>query len=123
MRSGTICDVPADRRGRRPTRALASLLASVELAVHPAPPDRDVAIDLRPFVLDAELDDDGVLRFRLKMTPEGSARPEEVIDALGLRDLLDEGPSWLAPKWSWPLDRIESGPRPTPAAGADGAAS
>ena len=27
----------------------------------------------------------------MKMTPNGSARPEEVIDALGLRDLLGQG--------------------------------
>ena len=56
-------------------------------------PDRDrtVAIDLRPFVLDAGLEPSGVLRFRMKMLPGGSARPEEVIDALGLRDLLAQG--------------------------------
>ncbi len=33
----------------------------------------------------------GLLRFRMKMLPSGSARPEEIIDALGLRDLLGEG--------------------------------
>jgi radical SAM-linked protein len=55
-------------------------------------PDRTVEIDLRPFVLGADLDDGGVLRLRLKMTPSGSsARPEEVVDTLGLRDLLETG--------------------------------
>ena len=42
-------------------------------------------------MLGAELDPLGVLRFRMKMTPNGSARPEEVIDALGLSDLLGQG--------------------------------
>ena len=55
-------------------------------------PDRDdVTIDLRPFLIEADLDPQGVLRFRLKITPAGSARSEEVIDALGLRDLLETG--------------------------------
>jgi hypothetical protein len=31
------------------------------------------------------------MRFRMKITPNGSARPEELIDALGLRDLLAQG--------------------------------
>ena len=83
--------IPADRRdGAR--AALAALLASDELALHPAPArPRPSTIDLRPFLLEAELGPDGVLRFRLKMSPNGSARPEEVIDALGLRDLLGQG--------------------------------
>ncbi len=54
-------------------------------------PDRTVEFDLRPFLLAAELDPLGVLRFRMKIDPSGSARPEEVIDALGLRDLLAQG--------------------------------
>ena len=83
-------EVPADRQ--EATRvALAALLASAHWPYTRHRPDRDVAIDLRPFLLDAELDPLGLLRFRLKMTPEGSARPEEVIDALGLRDLLGQG--------------------------------
>ena len=75
-----------------PDRAWPTFLASD--AAGPTPgtgPTATVAIDLRPFVLEAELDPLGVLRFRLKMTPDGSARPEEVIDALGLRDLLGQG--------------------------------
>jgi radical SAM-linked protein len=54
-------------------------------------PDRDVPLDLRPFVLGAELDAAGTLRFRMKITPGGSARPEEFIDALGLRDIPGQG--------------------------------
>ena len=46
---------------------------------------------MRPFLLNAELTDEGVLRARLKVCPDGSARPEELLECLGLRDLLDEG--------------------------------
>jgi radical SAM-linked protein len=82
--------VPADRLAS--TRvALSALLASASWPYTRHRPDRDVAMDLRPYVLGAELDPFGALRFRLKMTPNGSARPEEVIDALGLRDLLGQG--------------------------------
>lgn len=87
-----LMEIPADRREAVRER-LAALLASPRWPYtrHRPDRDRDVAIDLRPFVLDAELDPLGVLRFRLKMTPGGSARPDEVIDALGLRDLLGRG--------------------------------
>ena len=33
----------------------------------------------------------GALRLRLKVEPSGSARPEEVLEVLGLRDLLADG--------------------------------
>ena len=42
-------------------------------------------------MLEAALADGGDLVLRMKITPEGSARPEEVIDALGLKDLLSRG--------------------------------
>ena len=55
-------------------------------------PDRaDAVVDLRPFVADAALGGDGTLRLRLTIQPGGSARPEELLDALGLRDLPAEG--------------------------------
>jgi len=83
-------DVPADRHDA--TRAaLAALLASDRWPYTRRRPDRTVVIDLRPFVLGAVLDPGGVLRLHLKVTPGGSARSEEVIDALGLRDLLEGG--------------------------------
>lgn len=53
--------------------------------------NRSVEVDLRPFVLDANLGPDGVLLFSVKIDPGGSARPEEIIEALGLRDLLAQG--------------------------------
>jgi radical SAM-linked protein len=85
-----LIEVPADRQDATRSR-LATLLASTQWPYTRHRPDRDVAIDVRPFVLGAELDPLGVLRFRMKMTPNGSARPEEVIDALGLSDLLGQG--------------------------------
>lgn len=53
--------------------------------------DRRVEVDLRPLVLDARLDDDGVLRFRLAIDPAGSARPSEWLEALGQPDLAASG--------------------------------
>ena len=44
-----------------------------------------------PQLVAAELTADGLLRFRLKVSPDGSARPEELLEALALRDLLDQG--------------------------------
>ena len=57
-------------------------------------------IDLRPHVLSADLAGDGVLRFRLAVVPEGSARPEDLLEALGLGDLLEKAPSSPASTWS-----------------------
>jgi radical SAM-linked protein len=90
-------EVPVDRQ--EATRSqLAALLASTQWPYTRHREGRDVAIDVRPFVLGAEFDplggptqSVGVLRFRMKITPNGSARPEEVIDALGLSDLLGQG--------------------------------
>jgi radical SAM-linked protein len=83
-------EIPTDRQ-EAARAALAALLASDRWPYTRHRPGRTVETDLRPFVLGAELDPPGVLRFRLKMTANGSARPEEAIDALGLRDLLEQG--------------------------------
>lgn len=71
--------------------ALDVLLRSASWPMVRRRPDRDSPFDLRPHVVAAELPDDGFLRFRLKVAPDGSARPEEVLEALRLRDLLDSG--------------------------------
>jgi len=83
-------ELPADRL-EAAGAALAAFLAGTTWPYTRHRPDRDVAIDLRPFVLDAGLDPDGVLWYRMRITPNGAARPEELIDALGLRDLLGRG--------------------------------
>jgi radical SAM-linked protein len=82
--------VPEGRRAA--TRAAAAeFLAGTSRPYTRHRPGRTVELDLRPFVLAAELGDDGTLRLRLRVAPDGSARPEEVLEALGLRDLLDTG--------------------------------
>lgn len=48
-------------------------------------------INLRPFVAELCCDDDNHLKLALWITPTGAARPEEVIGALGLQDLLEGG--------------------------------
>lgn len=84
--------VPPDR-WQSTRSALESLLSSPSrlLTRRRADRDREVTIDLRSFVLDAALNDQGLLNARLKVLPEGSARPEELLESLGLRDILDQG--------------------------------
>ncbi len=53
--------------------------------------DREQAFDLRPHVVSAELSPEGILRFRLAVSSDGSARPEDLLEALSLRDTLDDG--------------------------------
>ena len=71
--------------------ALAHFLAQERWPYTRRRQDRTTELDLRPFVLEAALEPDGILRFRLKMTADGSARPEEIVDALGLSALLGQG--------------------------------
>ena len=70
---------------------LQSLLASESWPLIRRRPNRESTFDLRPELIAAELTADGLLRFRLKVSPDGSARPEELLEALALRDLLDDG--------------------------------
>jgi radical SAM-linked protein len=75
--------------------AISRLLASTSWPATRRRPDRDrdreLSIDVRPLVIDAEVTDLGVLRARLKVCPDRSIRPEELLESLGLRDLLDQG--------------------------------
>ena len=70
---------------------LQSLLASSCWLFTRRRPNRESTFDLRPQLVAAELTADGLLRFRLKVSADGSARPEELLEALALRDLLDQG--------------------------------
>lgn len=112
--------VPAARHAAT-GEALTALLASDHWPYVRRRPDRTVDIDLRPFVLGATLDPEGVLRLRLKVTPSGSARSEEVIDALGLRDLLALGA--VLARTDVELAPAAGGRGPRPAAGAEGDAA
>ncbi len=83
-------DLPADRRAEAQS-ALAALLASSSWPFERRRPDRTVTLDLRPFLIDAALTDQGSLEFRVKVSPQGTVRGEEVVEALGLSDLLERG--------------------------------
>lgn len=85
-------DVPEERRASVRT-ALDSLLAGSSCPVTRRRPSGrgPLTIDLRPFVLSADLTEEGTLEARFKIVPEGAARPEELLEYLGLRDLLDQG--------------------------------
>jgi radical SAM-linked protein len=79
-----------DRR-RAVISCLETLLASAQWPMTRHRPDRLVNFDLRSQLVEAEMTTEGLLRFRLKVSPEGSARPEELLEALGARDLLAAG--------------------------------
>jgi radical SAM-linked protein len=84
--------VPTQRRAAT-AQKLGALLESDTwpLVRHRADRDGQKVIDVRPFVLNAALSAEGVLSFRLKVTADGSARPEELLECLSLRDLLEQG--------------------------------
>ena len=75
--------------------ALARLLASTSWPATRRRPDRDrdreVSIDLRPFVIDAEADRPWGSQARLKVCPGRLGPPRRAAGSLGLRDLLDQG--------------------------------
>lgn len=85
-----VLAVPSARRATAQA-ALDAFLASDRWPYTRQRPDRTVEADLRPMVLGGALDDAGLLSLRLKIAPEGSARAEEVVEALGLTDLLRDG--------------------------------
>jgi radical SAM-linked protein len=85
-------NIPSDRR-EHARKALDTLLKGTDCPVVRRRPDRgrETKVNLRPLLEEAEVTSEGVLRARLKICPEGSARPEQLLEALGLRDLLDQG--------------------------------
>ena len=84
--------LPPERRAAA-RAAVESLLAAEQRFVTRRRPDRqrEQSIDLRPFLLTAEVTDGGLLMARLAVGSDGSARPEELLESLGLRDLLELG--------------------------------
>jgi len=63
-----------------------AFLRSEKVEVERVREDRTVRIDLRPYVSALEATPEGI-RLRIKVTPKGTARPEEVLRALGLDPL------------------------------------
>jgi radical SAM-linked protein len=82
--------IRGDRRGAAQLR-LQSLLGSESWPFTRRRPNRESTFDLRSELIGAELTAEGLLRFRLKVSPLGSARPEELLEALAVRDLLECG--------------------------------
>jgi radical SAM-linked protein len=80
--------VPSDRRGGVPER-IAALLAAPECWIERVRSENR-RLDLRSSVVDVRLTGDAI-EMDLRVTPVGTARPEEVLDQLGLRDLLEAG--------------------------------
>ena len=58
------------------------LLAAERLVIHRRREDKVKTLDIRPFVEQIRLKDDAV-QFLLRVTAQGTARPEEVLEALG----------------------------------------
>jgi radical SAM-linked protein len=96
-RLGYRVPVPAERippLRRRTAEVLAAPACWVERT---RPPAR--RLDLRPFLDDLRVLDpaggpipgEGALEMHLRLTPSGTARPEELLRLLGLQDLFDAG--------------------------------
>ncbi len=90
-RTVEYCFPVLDDRRAQAQSALETLLARETWPFIRRRADRELSFDLRQQVLEAELTSDGMLRFRLIVSPGGSVRPEELLEALALRDLLDRG--------------------------------
>lgn len=71
------------------TERVADLLATSECWVNRVRP-QPRRFDLRPYLRDISVHPDG-LEIELAVTPTGTARPEEVMELLGLGDVLEAG--------------------------------
>src|SRR5207237_3418104 len=80
--------VPSNRADALPER-IAALMKSSSCWIERQRPQRRT-IDLRPYLL-AFRWLPGALEMDLVVTPNGTARPEEVLQLLGLAELLEEG--------------------------------
>lgn len=80
--------VPAERCGELPER-IAALLGACTSWIERSRPQRR-RLDVRPYI--SELTQDGnAIEMALWITPHGAARPEEVLQLLGLGDLFAAG--------------------------------
>ena len=107
--------VPADRATDVDAR-LAAALAAATLPIERRMPDKPTKrLDLRPY-LESAARADGAVVFRLAVRPQGTARPEEILELLGLRPLLDQGLRLVR-------TRVELASSPMPDAGAQAPAA
>jgi radical SAM-linked protein len=87
-RAGYRVAVPQERSAELPER-IAALLAAPDLWVERARP-QPRRLDLRPYISELHLADRH-LNMMLWVTPNGAARPEEILHLLGLADVVDAG--------------------------------
>jgi radical SAM-linked protein len=80
--------LPPERQPGLPERA-GALLAAPEHWIERTRPHRR-RLDLRAYLADLRVSNDAV-EMDLHVTPKGTARPDEVLEALGLADLLQNG--------------------------------
>lgn len=81
--------IPVEERSSLPAR-IKRFLRRSECTVRRQRRGSTTEIDLRALVMDLACHDDR-LHMRLEVTPNGSARPEEVLAAVGLDHLLSDG--------------------------------
>jgi radical SAM-linked protein len=83
--------IPREETAALVARA-SSLMAARECRVRRSRPQpRDV--DIRPYLISIHLDLDN-LQLELRVTPGGTARPDEILVALGASDLVRSGAVW-----------------------------
>jgi radical SAM-linked protein len=87
-RAGYRVEVPAERCGELSTR-MAALLAVAECWIERTRP-QPRRFDLRPYLSELRMHDQQ-LEILLWVTPTGTVRPAEVLEALGLGDLVQAG--------------------------------
>jgi radical SAM-linked protein len=106
--------IPAGSRAAVRERAGAALTAESLPTLRSRPGHPDKTVDVRPFLRAIETEEERV-RFRLAVSPAGTARPEEVLATLGLKEALLAGDHLVRTKVE-----IEtfSDPEPAPAADA-----
>lgn len=80
--------IPPERQADLPEKLAAILEASHCWVERTRPQPR--RIDLKPYLLDLRLSDSW-LEMDLRVTPKGTARPDEILHLVGLGDLLDTG--------------------------------
>jgi len=82
-------DIPLDRLSALRER-IAETLAAEECLVERLKPERR-QVNIRPFLRELSLAENGRLEMHLHLLPAGTARPDEVMSVLGLGDLVDAG--------------------------------
>jgi radical SAM-linked protein len=104
--------IPAESRAAVRERASAALAAESLPTLRTRPDHPDKTVDVRPFLRAIEVEEDRV-RFRLTVSPAGTARPEEVLAALGLKEAMLAGEHLVRTKVELAaLTDLETAPAP-----------